>query len=181
LIVFCLALVSGGSVGAAEPEAPGKKPAEEKKVRLDRYGDPLPEAAIARLGTLRLRHTGRVFAVAFSPNGKVLASGGGDNLIRLWDPTTGQKIRLLAGHLGCVRSLAFSPDGKVLASAGDDWVRLWDVSTGKELGRPVSARSNFVVFAPKGKLLAYAGAGGPPPPQRQLDARGASGAMGWSF
>jgi len=64
--------------------------------------------------------------VAFSPDGRLLASASEDKTVRLWDPVTGQHQRTLTGHAGPVRSVAFSPDGRLLASAGDDGtVRLW--------------------------------------------------------
>src|SRR5438876_347089 len=67
-------------------------------VRADRYGDPLPPGAIARLGTLRLRHQGRITHMAFSPDGKILASTGQfGTLVRLWDRGTGKEIRAISG------------------------------------------------------------------------------------
>ena len=71
-------------------------------------------------------HTGWVRSVAFSPDGRLLASASDDKTVWLWDPATGQHQRTLTGHAGPVRSVAFSPDGRLLASAGDDGtVRLW--------------------------------------------------------
>jgi len=71
----------------------------------------------------------RVDALAFSPDGRFLASAGGiqDHTIRLWDLSSKQCIAVLAGHMERVRSLAFTPDGTVLASAGDAMIRLWDI------------------------------------------------------
>ncbi|MGW7387067.1 WD40 repeat domain-containing protein [Streptomyces sp. NPDC054794] len=68
-------------------------------------------------------------SVAFSPDGRTLASSGDDGVVRLWDVPTGHLRRTLTGHTNTVRSLAFSPDGRSLASAGDDKsIRLWPIS-----------------------------------------------------
>jgi RNA polymerase sigma factor (sigma-70 family) len=126
--------------------------------RTDSNGDPLPEGAIARLGTTRLTHGGPVNAVAFAPNANHLASASDDRTVRLWDPATGQELRLFAGHTDKVRFVAFSPDGKKLASISpDNTVRLWDVATGKELRQlPGGNRSSSVSFSPDSKVAAYA-------------------------
>ena len=65
--------------------------------------------------------------MAFSPDGRLLASAGDDGTVRLWDPATGAGLATLTGHTDTVDAVAFSPDGRRLASAGDDrTVRLWD-------------------------------------------------------
>jgi WD40 repeat protein len=131
-------------------------PASCAAATLDARGDPLPDGALARVGTLRLRHAGEVMFVVFAPDGKSMASSGKDGLIRLWDVGTGKEIRRFTGHKGCTYGLAFSPDGKTLLSAGDDKPRLWDVATGKErLALPGTGAPFYsVAYAPDGKTVA---------------------------
>ena len=75
-------------------------------------------------------HTDGVNSVAFSPDGKMLASAGLS--ITLWDVATGKEQATLKGHRGLVNCVAYSPDGKTLASGGEDkTIKLWDVATGK--------------------------------------------------
>src|SRR5437879_6148515 len=109
--------------------------AQGKKPLVDQAGDPLPEGAIARLGTVRWRHGDTVYYLVFSPDGRLVATACGDGLAHLWERKTGKELRRFEGHRGGVRCLAFSADGKRLATGGviDETLRLWDVSTGKEL------------------------------------------------
>ncbi|MDT5122019.1 MAG: hypothetical protein QOC96_1501 [Acidobacteriota bacterium] len=79
-------------------------------------------------------HSGRVTSVAFSPDGKTLASGSTDNTIKLWNIESGKELRTLVGHSNWVGPVAFSRDGKTLASASwDNTIKLWDVESGKML------------------------------------------------
>jgi WD40 repeat protein len=78
------------------------------------------------------KHPRGALSVAFSPDGRLLASGGGEGSIKLWDTKTGEEQATLVGHTGYVEALAFSADGNMLASGGgfgDGSVRFWDVPT----------------------------------------------------
>jgi WD40 repeat protein len=77
-------------------------------------------------------HSGPVWGLSFSPDGKQLASASADATIKLWDCLTHAEVRTLRGHSSAVRSVAFSPGGSTLASSGaDDKVRIWQLDTGK--------------------------------------------------
>ncbi len=106
-------------------------------------------------------HSRSVLSVAFSPDGKRLASASQDETIKLWDATSGQLIRTLLGHSRAVSCVVFSPEGNRLASAGADaTVRIWDTNSGQEIQRfeGHTFDVNCVVFSPNGKRLASAGA-----------------------
>src|SRR5919202_1832355 len=100
---------------------------------------------------------GTVFAVAFSPDGKLLATGGSDGVVRCWEVTSGRELLTCKGHSNVVASVAFSPDGKTLASGSDDrTIKLWDCHSGECL-QTWQGHSNWVrsvVFSPDGQTLA---------------------------
>lgn len=100
-----------------------------------------------------------VYSVAFSPDGQLLASGGDDNAVILWDVDDASEREIFIEHSKSVMSIAFSPNGQILASASlDGFVRLWDVASG---GKRTSLRHNgwveSVTFSPDGKTLVSGG------------------------
>ncbi|MCC3417909.1 MAG: NACHT domain-containing protein [Microcoleus sp. PH2017_07_MST_O_A] len=100
---------------------------------------------------------GSLFALAFSPDGKLLATGGSDGMVRCWEVASRREILTCKGHSSWIRSVAFSPDGKTLASgASDQTVKLWDCHSGECLQtcQGHSDWVNSVAFSPDGKTLA---------------------------
>jgi WD40 repeat protein len=104
------------------------------------------------------QHKRDVLSVSFSPTDKIIASGGWDSAVKLWDVKTGKEIRTLSGHREGygVNSVNFSHDGKMVASGSDDaTIKLWDVETGKEI-RTLSGHNGFILsvdFSPNSKIL----------------------------
>ncbi len=160
-----------GAINIAERPQPGSEkvatplPENKSQPAIDRFGDPLPERAIARLGTVRFRMDGLVCACAWSPDGKTLAAGSTDfspQTIRLFDAATGKPIRQFREHAHAITSLAYSPDGRTLASGCQGGIVLWDPATGKVLRRFSCNPGQFiqvwsVAFTPDGKGLISAG------------------------
>ena len=99
---------------------------------------------------------GGVYSVAFSPDGKVLATGDFGGTARLWNLATGRQIASLPAGPGAVGSMAFSPDGKMLATGEYKTARLWNVATGRQIASlPAGSDAvNSVAFSPDGKTLA---------------------------
>ncbi len=152
LLAMSLAVVGVGAFREAETAGRGR-PEGDKPPRVDLQGDPLPPQALARLGTVRLRHADDELLVALSPDGKTIASAGGrEGRIVLWERATGKRLREFREAGTWIVQLGFSPDGKFLAaSTWDNSLRLYDPTTGRELRRLTGAQ---FVFAPDGKTLA---------------------------
>ncbi len=136
----------------AEPIA---RPRPGPVVALDRYGDALPQGALARMGTIRLRMGSPVYNFSYSRNGQMLAAGG-DRTVFLWKADTGAEVRQLSGHENRVLGVAFAPEGRTLASSSvDRTIRLWDLATGAEIRRLEGhqATVGVVLFSPDGGQL----------------------------
>ncbi len=128
---------------------------------MDVSADPLPPGAVARLGTVRLRHGDRVAALVIAA-GRRLVAAAGDDLIQVWDASSGKEVHRLRNPWAC--TLVVAPDGKTLAAGtGIGTIHLWDLGTGKELrhfGGGDQGKVHALAFAPGGGLLASASADG---------------------
>ena len=154
-----LALIATGLIGG---EGSGSK----EPARKDLAGDPLPDGALERMGTLRWRHAADISFVAILPDGKSVLTAGEDHTLRLWDRESGKEIRRFTkpkgsgsaqpidpkfggmmvwgpGMMGNRSIVALSPDGKTLAAVEGTAIQLWEVSSGKAL-REIAAPQNMV-------------------------------------
>jgi RNA polymerase sigma factor (sigma-70 family) len=105
-------------------------------------------------------HTNGVLTVAWSDDGKWIASASHDATVRVWDAATGKQLHVLEGHKSLPRQIAFAPKSRLLASVGlDKTVRVWDPATGKPLRCHEGATKELrgVAFSPDGALLAWLG------------------------
>ncbi len=109
---------------------------------------------------LQIGHSNEIYAVAFAPDGGLLAAAGSESTVKLWDSSTGELFGILPQGQTC-RALAFSPDGKLLACAGEGKVMLWEPATGKCRATLAGQCGliNSVAFSPDGSLLACASEG----------------------
>jgi WD40 repeat protein len=141
-----------------EREAPATEPrqsADTLPARTDLLGDPLPDGAVARLGTLRLRHGNLIRGLGFLPDGKTLLSADWRSACA-WDAATGRLLRRFGDpHGRQFQDSAFSPDGSLAAlTMSDGEISIWDARTGKNLRQFKVGRFPSVIFSPDGKTLA---------------------------
>ncbi len=167
LLLGCVVTAAGLALPQVAPKnqlkskaeaPPSVPPAKDEQVRKDRYGDPLPPGALARLGTLRMRHSNHTAEAVFTPDGKtVIVSDWGGEII-FWDVATGRELRRLWAADGPVNglALALSSDGKTLVAGGFGRFSLWDVATGKKLSQIEVPVGNIwqLLLTPDGKTLA---------------------------
>ena len=123
--------------------------------------EPTPENMEGKCAENIRAHTDAVFALSFSLDGKLLASGSGDKTIKLWEMPSGNYLKTLEEYRSDVNAVSFSPDGKLLASGSKDYlldqtIKLLEMPSGKYL-EVLRGHTNFVnavSFSPDGKLLA---------------------------
>jgi WD40 repeat protein len=132
--------------------------AAQDSTRKDLAGDPLPEGALARMGSIRLRSETSISAISFSPDGKSLVTAGYSSKITFWDIATGRPARTISVAGNSVNGLEFSRDGKVLAVACDNsTIRLLDPSSGAEkrlIQDPLNRYSTISMsLSPDGSLV----------------------------
>ncbi|RAH73361.1 WD40 repeat domain-containing protein [Aspergillus aculeatinus CBS 121060] len=118
---------------------------------------PKPDKVEYRAKFLLRGHLRGVSAVRFSPDASMIASGGADGAVKVWDTVTGKLIHSFEGHLAGISTISWSPDGATIASGSDDkTIRLWNVLTGKAHPIPFVGHHNYVyqiAFSPKGNML----------------------------
>lgn len=167
----CLTLKDPGGINALAFTSDGKTLASAGGWRENtiRFWDTTTGEQISRITTAKhsqwihaLRSTFGLATswsetLAFSSDGKTLASGSDDGRIQLWEVETSHKLSMLKGHRGPVKALAFSPNGEMLASSGAEGkILLWQANTGKRLGT-LKGHSGWIkelTFSPDGKTLA---------------------------
>jgi WD40 repeat protein len=105
---------------------------------------------------LQMGHSGIVYAVAYSPDGRRIATASFDDTIKIWDTESGRELRTLAGHTNTVYAVAYSPDGRRIATGSwDNTVKIWNAETGQEIRTLTghTSRITSVTYSPEGRRI----------------------------
>ncbi|NCR26553.1 MAG: protein kinase [Microcystis aeruginosa LE13-04] len=140
------------------PNRPSPPPPNPQPVVTQKQPPVMPKInpSVSPLDKTLTGHSDCLDSVAYSPDGRYLASGSRDNTIKIWEVATGKELRTLTGHSEIVFSVAYSPDGRYLASGSrDNTIKIWEVATGKV--RTITGHSGWVfsvAYSPDGRYLA---------------------------
>ncbi|MFL5339513.1 MAG: sigma-70 family RNA polymerase sigma factor, partial [Gemmataceae bacterium] len=162
-LVACLLTVAVAAVARQTPPPVASSPKLEPAQRApaDRDDDPLPEGAVARLGTQRFRHDFNIFGTAVSADGRLIATTSGAG-VWLWDAATGRRLHILPCRDQILGGVAISPDGRTVAALGNNrTLNRWEIATGTELEQhrisngPMANQyySPFLAYTADGKNL----------------------------
>jgi RNA polymerase sigma factor (sigma-70 family) len=153
LAAGALALWSSGRP-EEKSDAPNPPPDDRPRRPVDRAGNPLPDGAIARIGTMAFRPGGGSTSLAFTADGKQLLSF---PPLRVWDAATGREQRHLAVQTTAHPWVSFSSDGKLAATDRDGGATLWNLATGKKV-KDIEMKGRFLtgLLSPDGRVLALA-------------------------
>jgi WD40 repeat protein len=134
LLITALLVAQPGTVLAQDNAVSARSPSGKVLALADKDTIRLVDATTQKDLAVMKAHTGAVSALAFSPDGKLLASGGQDKTIRVWAADTGKQLLAINGHAAAVESLIYSQDGKTLTSRdANQKTHVWDLATGKQV------------------------------------------------
>jgi WD40 repeat protein len=148
----------------AAPQRPNPAPvaaARPPSTPVDRFGDPLPKYARARMGTVRFNEGTFVRQALYTPDGKSLVTVNGNDAVHVWDVATGRIVRTIGSPESQFREIAIAADGEAMATIEEvpGRLRLWDLASGRERRRWHGTReANYhrLTFSPDGKTVAAA-------------------------
>lgn len=152
LAMLSVVLLSVGVVaGGMAPRSPPSEP----RPAVDAHGDPLPEGAIARMGSIQLRHAAQSDFVILPDSKTILTAGG--RVVRFWDMVAGKQVRevKLQGSFSPGRSATLSPNGKILAGLDHNKLIFWEIGSGKQIKMLPGPKGNWnhLYFSPDSKTL----------------------------